>query len=44
MAKAENLSGQIFGYMKAIKRCDDHISKSGQKKCNGYVNVNYVEH
>ena len=32
MAKAENLSGQIFGYMKAIKRCDDHISKSGQKK------------
>lgn len=32
MAKAENLSHKMFGYLKAIERADDHISPSGQKK------------
>lgn len=32
MAKAENLSRKMFGYLKAIERADDHISLSGQKK------------
>lgn len=39
MAKAENLSGQIFGYLKVIERIDDHISRSGLKKYAGCVNV-----
>lgn len=32
MAKAEDLTDQTFGYLKVIKRAEDHISKSGQKK------------
>lgn len=32
MAQAEDLSGKVFGYLKVLKRVDDRISKSGQKK------------
>lgn len=32
MAKAEDLTGKTFGYLEVIKRADDHVSKSGQKK------------
>lgn len=32
MAKAEDLSEKIFGYLKVIERTNDHISNSGQKK------------
>ena len=32
MAKAEDLSGKIFGYLRVKERVNDHISKSGQKK------------
>ena len=32
MAKAEDLSGKNFGYLRVKKRACDHVSKSGQKK------------
>lgn len=32
MAKAEDLKGREFGYLKVIDRAPDHVSKSGQKK------------
>lgn len=32
MIKAEDLTGREFGYLKALYRTDDRISKSGQKK------------
>ena len=32
MAKAEDLTGKEFGFLKVIERTEDHVSKSGQKK------------
>ena len=32
MAKAEDLSGKEFGYLKVLNRAEDHITRSGQKK------------
>lgn len=32
MAKAEDLTGREFGFLKVLYRTDDHISRSGQKK------------
>ena len=32
MAKAEDLSKKVFGYLKVKEKSDDHVSKSGQKK------------
>lgn len=32
MAKAEDLTGREFGYLKVLSRGQDHVSKSGQKK------------
>lgn len=32
MAKAEDLTGRTFGYLTVLKRGEDHVSKSGQKK------------
>lgn len=32
MAKAEDLTDRVFGYLKVIERAENHITKSGQKK------------
>ena len=32
MAKAEDLTGKVFGYLKVLERAEDHVAAGGQKK------------